>query len=78
MSSSHESGVAGETIAEVYANHTQATPNAPAYMTKRNGEWQTLTSQHAYEKSSDIAHGLVAIGAKLGDKIAIIGGTREK
>ncbi len=78
MSSSHESGVAGETIAEVYANRAQATPNAPAYMTKRNGEWQTLTWQQAYEKSSDIAHGLVAIGAKLGDKIAIIGGTREE
>ncbi|HNF97816.1 MAG TPA: AMP-binding protein, partial [Pseudomonadota bacterium] len=78
MSSSHESGVAGETIAEVYANRAQATPNAPAFMTKRNGDWHTLTWQQAYEKSSDIAHGLIAIGAKLGDKIALVGSTREE
>ena len=78
MSSSHDNGVAGDTIAEMYANRALATPNAPAYMTRRNGDWQTLTWQQAYEKSSDIAHGLIAIGAKLGDKIAIIGGTREE
>lgn len=83
MTQSHDtgvdsSGVPGDTIAEMYANRALATPNAPAYMTRRNGDWQTLTWQQAYEKSSDIAHGLVAIGAKVGDKIALIGGTREE
>lgn len=75
---SQETGLTGDTIAEIYANRAQATPNAPAFMTRRNGEWQTLTWQQAYEKSSDIAHGLIALGAKVGDKIAIIGGTREE
>lgn len=83
MTQSHDtgvdsSGVPGDTIAEMYANRALATPNAPAYMTRRNGDWQTLTWQQAYEKSSDIAHGLVAIGAKVGDKIALMGGTREE
>jgi long-chain acyl-CoA synthetase len=78
MSSSHDNGVAGDNIAEMYANRALATPNAPAFMTRRNGHWETLTWQQAYEKSSDIAHGLLAIGAKLGDKIAIIGSTREE
>jgi long-subunit acyl-CoA synthetase (AMP-forming) len=50
MSSSHDNGVAGDTIAEMYANRALATPNAPAYMTRRNGDWQTLTWQQAYEK----------------------------
>ncbi len=83
MSSSNDKGTdaggaAGETIAEMYANRALATPNAPAFMTRRNGDWQTLTWQQAYEKSSDIAHGLVAIGAKLGDKIGLMGSTREE
>lgn len=78
MSSSHDNGLPGDTIAEIYAQRAQATPNAPAFMTRRNGEWHTLTWQQAYEKSSDIAHGLIALGAKVGDKIAIIGGTREE
>ena len=83
MTQSHDtgvdnSGVPGDTIAEMYANRALATPNAPAYMTRRNGDWQTLTWQQAYEKSSDIAHGLLAIGAKLGDKIALMGSTREE
>jgi long-chain acyl-CoA synthetase len=83
MTQSHDtgvdsSGVPGDTIAEMYANRALATPNAPAYMTRRNGDWQTLTWQQAYEKSSDIAHGLIAIGAKFGDKIALMGSTREE
>ena len=47
MSSSHAKsvnssveagGAAGETIAEMYANRALATPNAPAFMTRRNGD----------------------------------------
>ncbi|MFO0579882.1 MAG: long-chain fatty acid--CoA ligase [Polyangia bacterium] len=71
-------GVDGKTIGEMLANRAAATPSAPAFMSKRNGSWQTATWQQAYEKASDIAHGLLALGLKPGDKVAIIGGTREE
>ena len=71
-------GVDGKTLGEMFANRAAATPSAPAFMTTRAGTWQTMTWQEAYERASDIAHGLIALGAKPGDKVAIIGSTREE
>jgi long-chain acyl-CoA synthetase len=71
-------GVEGKTIGEMFANRAAATPNAPAFMSKRAGVWQTMTWQEAYERASDIAHGLLALGCKPGDKVAVIGNTREE
>lgn len=71
-------GVDGKTIGEMLANRAAATPNAPAFMSKRGGTWQTANWQQSYEKASDIAHGLISLGMKPGDKVAIIGGTREE
>lgn len=74
----HRLGVDGKTIGEMLANRAAATPNASAFMSKRSGAWQTSTWQQVYEKASDIAHGLLALGMKPGDKVAIIGSTREE
>jgi long-chain acyl-CoA synthetase len=74
----HRLGVDGKTIGEMLANRAAATPNAPAFLSKRAGAWQTSTWQQVYEKASDIAHGLLALGMKPGDKVAIIGSTREE
>ena len=71
-------GVDGKTIGELFANRAAATPSAPAFLTKRGGAWQTTTWQQAYEQASDLAHGLLAVGMKPGDKVAILGGTREE
>ena len=70
--------VDGNTIGEMFANRAAATPNAPAFMSKRAGQWQTMSWQEAYERASDIAHGLLALGCKPGDKVAILGSTREE
>ena len=71
-------GVDGKTIGEMFANRAAATPGAAAFMSKRAGAWQTTTWQEAYERASDIAHGLMALGCKPGDKVAVIGNTREE
>ncbi len=70
--------VEGQTIGEMFANRAAATPNAPAFMSKRAGVWETMNWQEAYERASDIAHGLLALGCKPGDKVAILGNTREE
>ena len=71
-------GVDGKTIGEMFANRAAATPATPAFMTKRAGVWHTTTWQEAYERASDIAHGLISLGCKPGDKVAILGSTREE
>ncbi len=78
MTHKDQHGVEGKTIGEMFANRAAATPNAPAFMSKRAGLWETMTWQEAYERASDIAHGLLALGCKPGDKVAILGNTREE
>lgn len=71
-------GVDGKNLSELIANRAQKTPKAPAFMSRRNGSWQTTTWQEVYERASDIAHGLLHLGCKIGDRVAIIGNTREE
>lgn len=71
-------GVDGKTIAEMLVNRAAATPTEPAFMSKRGGSWQTTTWQQAIDRSLEIAHGLLALGMKPDDKVAIIGSTREE
>lgn len=70
--------VEGKNLSELIANRAAATPNAPAFMTKRAGQWRTSTWQEVYEQSQDIAHGLLSLGMHLGDRVAIIGNTRAE
>jgi long-chain acyl-CoA synthetase len=71
-------GVDGKTIGEMFANRAAATPTAAAFMSKHAGAWHTTTWQEAYERASDIAHGLITLGCQPGDKVAVIGNTREE
>jgi long-chain acyl-CoA synthetase len=75
-SASH--GVDGKNLSDLIANRAAKSPKAPAFMSKRNGAWQTTTWQEAYERASDIAHGLLHLGLSIGDRVAIIGNTREE
>jgi len=72
----HRLGVDGKSIGEMLANRVAASPNAAAFMSKIGGQWQTVTWQQAYDRAAEMAHGLIALGMKPGDKVAIIGSTR--
>jgi len=72
------SGVDGKNLSELIANRAAATPGAPAFMSKRGGRWQTSTWQDVYERAQELAHGLLSLGMQPGDRVAIIGNTREE
>ncbi len=68
----------GQNLAQLLADRAATTPNGAAFMSKRNGEWQTATWQQVFERAEDIAFGLLSIGMQLGDRVAIIGNTRQE
>src|SRR5687767_14395968 len=71
-------GVEGKTIGEMFENRAKATPNAPAFQSKTGGAWRTKSWGEAYERAERIAFGLLASGLKLGERVAILAGTREE
>ncbi len=71
-------GVDGKTIGHMLKNRMLATPDALAYRSKKQGSWGSTTWQQAYEHASLIAHGLLAQGIFIGDRVAILSGTREE
>ena len=70
--------VDGKNLSELLMNRVAATPNLPAFMSKRDGAWQTLTWQGVGERSIEVAHGLLDLGLQTGDRVAIIGNTRQE
>lgn len=70
--------VSGKNLSELLANRAAATPNGAAFMSKRDGTWHTTSWQGVYERAQDIAHGLLSLGMNPGDRVAIIGNTREE
>lgn len=47
-------------------------PNERMFSTKRNGEWDKLSTQEFLDKVNKISLGLIALGIKPGDKIGIV------
>ncbi len=71
-------GVDGKSLSELLLNRIAATPQRPAFMSRRETGWQTLTWAQVGESALDIAHGLLALGLVVGDRVAIIGNTRQE
>ncbi|MBL9009266.1 MAG: long-chain fatty acid--CoA ligase [Myxococcales bacterium] len=70
--------VDGQNLSELLMNRVAATPSLPAFMYKQGGAWQTLSWQQVGDRAMDVAHGLLALGVQLGDRVAIIGNTRPE
>jgi len=68
--------VDGATIGELFDRRASKTPDAPAFRSKRGGSWQTTTWGQAHEQAVEIACGLLALGVKVGDKVAILAKTQ--
>ena len=70
--------VDGKNLSELLMNRVAATPTLPAFMSKLDGAWQTLTWGQVGDRASEVAHGLLALGVQPGDRVAIIGNTRQE
>ncbi len=71
-------GVDGKTIGDMFANRARATPEHPAFRSKRGGRWVATSWRDARERAEAIAHGFLALGLSLGERMAIVAGTREE
>jgi long-chain acyl-CoA synthetase len=78
MSTMNNQGADGKTIAEMFQNRARLSPADAAFMSKRGGTWQTTSWGQAYESAEDIAAGLLSLGLAVGDRVAILAGTREE
>src|ERR1700687_4179494 len=68
--------VDGRTIGEMFRNRAQATPSSPAFSSKLGGSWQVMTWAQSWEQASEIAGGLLSLGVKIGDRVAILCNSR--
>ncbi|MCG3173101.1 MAG: Long-chain-fatty-acid--CoA ligase FadD15 [Myxococcota bacterium] len=65
-----------ETIGDMLETRAGKTPAAVAYKYKSEGVWKDLTWKDVWERSREIAAGLIALGAERGDRAAILCSTR--
>lgn len=70
--------LAGKTINERFAARINATPDSPAFWTKREGAWTATSWREFGRLSHAFAAGLLEAGHDRGDAIAILGDTREE
>ncbi len=54
------------------------TPKADCIATKENGQWRTYSTEEVLETSERLAMGLLAMGVKPGDKVAMASGNRSE
>ena len=57
---------------DILENQVKNKPLKRALNTKYNGVWESTSSKEFFEKSSQISRGLLQLGVKKGDKVAII------
>ncbi|MFP5225481.1 MAG: AMP-dependent synthetase/ligase [Actinomycetota bacterium] len=70
--------LAGKTINERFAARINATPDSPAFWTKRDGKWTATSWREFGRLSHAFAAGLLEAGHGRGEPIAILGDTREE
>ena len=65
-----------DTFPKVLARNVSKFGNSPAYREKEYGIWQTWTWSEANQEIMNLAKGLIKIGVKEGDHVAVIGRNR--
>ena len=72
-----------KTITETFLRRVRTTPNAVGFQFKPSyvelgavGEWKQLTFKEIYFTCRFIAYGLIHLGVKKGDRVALLSGTR--
>lgn len=65
-----------DTFPKLLRRNAQMRPDTPAYREKEYGIWQTYSWKDVYDNTRALALGLVGLGLKRGDAVAIIGSNR--
>jgi len=68
----------GSTVNARFASRIAQTPDLPAFYTKRNGTWNSMTWKEFGRLAHAFAAGLLEDGHRAGDTVAILGDTREE
>ena len=63
------------TIGRLWLDAVAANRATPAYLVERDGGWQPVTWQDAAGAVEELANGLLAVGVRKGDPVAIVGPT---
>ena len=65
-----------DTFPKILARNVRDYGNSPAYREKEFGIWQTWTWSEANDEITNLAKGLIKLGIKEGDHVAVIGRNR--
>jgi long-chain acyl-CoA synthetase len=65
-----------QTLNEIYVHAAERTVKADAFRTKRDGAYRDVSSQEFARAGTEIALGLVALGLRPGDRVAVLSETR--
>ncbi len=65
-----------KSLADFYYFQLNNNPKKDAFSQKENGKWVSLSSQEFVEKSIRLSKGLLKLGVKHGDRIAVIANNR--
>ncbi|MGB0640093.1 MAG: AMP-dependent synthetase/ligase, partial [Myxococcota bacterium] len=63
-------------IPDMFLHRTRTTPDADAFLYKKNGGWDTLTWKQVLQRVKNIATGFAVLGLSSEDRAAILCGTR--
>ncbi len=78
MTTGGESSAAEDTFAKLLRAHARLRGTRPAFRHKDLGLWQTWTWAEVHEETRAIAQGLIGLGLKRGETIAIVGANRPR
>jgi len=70
--------MADDTLARMFWSRVEKGGNRPAQMLKRDGQWQALTWSQLGEVVRELALGLVALGRRKGDAVALLSASRAE
>ena len=73
-----EHDVSGHTLASVFWNRVENSGRLPAQMVKRGGEWRPLTWSHVGDTVRELVLGLLALGTRRGEAIALLSSSRAE
>ncbi|MCB0410415.1 MAG: AMP-binding protein, partial [Flavobacteriales bacterium] len=65
-----------KSLADFYYFQLNNNPKKDAFSQKENGKWVSLSSQEFVEKSIRLSKGLLKLGVKHGDRVAVIANNR--
>tara|TARA_B100000809_G_scaffold266259_1_gene328102 strand:+ start:2613 stop:4364 length:1752 start_codon:yes stop_codon:yes gene_type:complete len=67
-----------KTLADFYYHQLENNPKKDAFTQKENGEWVSLATQEFVNKANQLSTGLLKLGIKKRDKIAVISNNRTE